>query len=205
MPNPSYIPVIKSATSGNFSVGQSLSVAGSALGDVHPVQHGLVAWTYDPIMALTGTVLINGTMYMSAVYPSSNATISKLYWHVATVGVTPVAGQNFVGLYDSSGNLLTSANVDGVITGTGPQATAVSPVSVVAGQSYWIAWVFNAATAPGMPRTNNINGATDLDNIGLTATNARFCTNGTGRTALPASITTSNNVNNLTYWGGIGA
>jgi hypothetical protein len=204
MPSPSYVPVIRSSTQGNFSVGGSVTVQGNALGDVHPANHSLVAYAYDPITTITGTVLSSGTVYLTAVYPAVNATINNIWWHVATAGVTPTAGQNFVGLYDSTGTLLANTNVDSVITATGVKKTTISPVSVTAGQMYWIGWVFNAGTIPGMPRTNNINGAADICNVGLTPATARFATNGSGLTALPANITPANNVNGLAYWAGIG-
>jgi hypothetical protein len=172
----------------------NLSVGGNALGVSQPADNNLLAWTYDPSMATTGALLTNGTVYLSALYPARSTNVTKLYFHIGTAGVTATAGQNFVGLYNSAGTLLQSAGVDANVTTTGLQTVTITSQAVTAGSMYWVAMVFNAATAPTIVRGTGVTGVGSLVNVGLTAASFRFATNGTGATALASTITPASNV-----------
>jgi hypothetical protein len=68
---------------------------------------------------------------------------------------------------------------------------------------YWIGMVFNAATPPQPFRAGGLDSS--LLNVGLTASTARYATNGTAQTTLPSSITPSSNTNNsIAWWAGLG-
>jgi hypothetical protein len=112
-----------------------------------------------------------------------------------------VAGQNFVGLYDSSGNRLVSVGVDARVASTG-LFTETASQALTPGY-YWFGMLFNATTAPSVYRSQSLNGT--LVNTNLAVSQARWVTNGTGLTALPASITpASNSISQATLYAAIG-
>lgn len=180
----------------------NLAVTANALGVVLPISHGLTAWTYDPVSVLSGKLGVAGTLYLAAMYVPTATTITKLVWGNNTVGVAPVAAQNFIGLYDSTGNRLASINVDARVTTTGTFIETIPSTSLQPGM-YWMAYLFNAGTMPAIYRANDLNAT--LGSINEGAAMLRFATNGTGLTTLPATITpASNSIAQFTYWGAIG-
>jgi hypothetical protein len=96
-------------------------------------------------------------------------------------------------LYDSSGTLLAAANVDAAISSASPKTTTISSQSLTAGSFYWVGLVFNASVPPTLTRGSGWTGVNTAANLGLAASAYRFATNGTGRTALPSSITPASN------------
>lgn len=154
-----------------------------------PDDQGLLAWAFDPLFTTTSTTITNGTVYLAGIKMRTAGTISKVYFIVNTAAVTPTAGQNFVGLYNSSGTLLNSTAIDNNLT-TGLHAVTLSAAQAVTAGSYWIGLVANAATPPAISRA----GAGQLTalNVNLTASTYRFATNGTSKTSL-AAITPSSN------------
>lgn len=171
----------------------NLTVTGNANGAVSPGNHNLVAWAYDPSLTSAGTLVTNGTQYFTSMYVSRSVSITKLYWHVSTVAITATAGQNEVGIYNSAGTKLASANVDADIVSTGLKATTVASTDLTAGSMYWVGMVFNAATAPTVARASGITGVSTLSNAGLTTASLRFVVNGTSKTVLDSSITPASN------------
>lgn len=161
-----------------------------------PSDHGLIAWSYDAGLASqSSTTVSGGTLYLTAVYPRTAFNSTKVYFSVATVGVTPTAGDNWIGLYNQSGILLASKGIDSNVTaGVGLQtitwttATGTQP----AGQ-YWIGFFFNAGTEPTLYRAPTpADNATQ--NVGLTTTNYRMCQQAGGfTTALPSPLTVASN------------
>ncbi|MCH5677926.1 hypothetical protein [Streptomyces gilvus] len=185
---------------GNGTVGGSWSVAGHALGEDTPANHGLVAWAYDPTHNVNSTVLSSGVIYLTAVYVAASANVTKLYAHFNAAASSITAGQNFMGLYGSDGTRLATVNVDSLITSTGLITATVSSTAVTAGGMYWVAQVYNATTPPSVARGAGTTGVGTVTNIGLTAATLRYATNGTSQTSLPASITPSSNA--ATAFGG---
>jgi hypothetical protein len=179
----------------------SLSVAGRALGVPKPSDHGLVAWTQDPATIGNGSAGVSGTLYLSAVYVPKYTTLTKIMWGINTAGVTPTAGQNFVGLYSAAGARLASVGVDARVTATGPFTETIS-VDVSPGL-YWVAFLATATTMPQIYRGGTLSGG--LHGANTSGATARFATNGTGQAALPATITpASNALTNLTFWAAVG-
>ncbi|MFE6126713.1 hypothetical protein ACFQ6Q_00350 [Streptomyces sp. NPDC056437] len=179
---------------GNLNVSGNLAVTGNAMGMDGPAAHGVAAWCYDPALAVNTTEVAGGTLYLSRVNVAADVAASKIYWWVGNSGSSPVSGQCQVGLYDSSGTLLASANVDAAISSPGLKTTAITPQALTAGAFYWVGMVFNASVRPALTRGSGWTGVNAAANMGLTAATSRFATNGTGRTALPASITPGSNV-----------
>lgn len=188
----------------NISKDGDLYAAGNALGQANPADHNLIAWAYDPALAINGQLVTNGTVYLVKVHVPVGASATKVYWHVSTVGVTAVAGQNHVGLYSLAGTRLATTGVDADVTSTGLKTTTIASQALATGGDYWVALVFNAATAPTLARSNGLTGAGGLINVGLSPAAYRFATAGTGQTALPASITPGSNAQGLALWAGIG-
>jgi hypothetical protein len=164
-----------------------------ALGVAQPGDHGLVAWAYDPGLCTNSSAAVSGTVYLTKLHVSRNVTVDTLYWWVGVAAVTPTAGQSEVGLYTSDGTLLDSTNVDGVITSTGLKATAITPQDLEAGEFYWVAMVFNAATPPSLARMAGLSGLGAAVNVGLAAEEYRFAIAATAQTVLPATITPGSN------------
>lgn len=167
-----------------------LDVTGRALGAAQARDFGLVAQTYDSNSAVSGQVTTGGTVYLMAVYVPRPVTVSSIVWYVHGVAVTPTAGQNEIGLYNSAGTKLASANVDSAITSVNVKTTTITSTALVPGL-YWIGFVFNAATPPTLARGGDLNAG--LINANLGAASYRAATNGTGATALPSTITPGSN------------
>lgn len=178
---------------GNGTVSGSWAVSGNALGEDTPARHGLVAWAYDPTQNVNSTVLTSGIIYLTAVYVAAAANVTKLYAHFNAAASSVTAGQNFMGLYDSTGSRLATVNVDSLITSTGLITATVTSTPVTAGSFYWVAQVYNATTPPSVARAAGTTGAGAVANIGLTAATLRYAQNGTGQISLPTSITPSSN------------
>lgn len=190
------------ATDQTLTVGQNLSVGSHALGIARPGETSLVAWAFDPANIASGKAGTAGTLYLSALYVAKSATVTKLLWGINTAGATATSGQNFVGLYSSSGTLLASVGVDARVTTTGLFTETIS-ASVTPGL-YWVGFMFNASTMPQVYRGQDLNAT--LMNSGATTSTLRFCTNGTGlTTSLPSTITpASNTAAQFSYWAAIG-
>jgi len=185
----------------NGTNSESLDVPGNLAGLPGPRSNNAIAWTSDPTAVGGGALVTNGVVYLSALYVPKSTTAVKLWWCTTTAGATPTAGQNFVGLYDASGNRLVTVGIDGRVTVANTLFGETISVPVVAGV-YYVAWVFNAATAPNVAHASSINAT--LLNFNLTVSTARYATNGTGQTSLPATLTMASNANSTqSYWAAI--
>jgi hypothetical protein len=172
-----------------------LSVAGTPMAQPNvqlPADHGAIAWTSDPALTTGTTATANGLVYLARMPIRTAATITKVWWDQTTGPTTPTAGQNFAGLYNSSGILLSSVNIDGK-TGNGVQSATLDAAQSVTAGYVWMALMFNAATPPVLMRGGGQTAAANVFN--QTAATYRWAVNGTtaGLTALPSSITPSSN------------
>ncbi|WP_405769347.1 hypothetical protein OG539_32900 [Actinacidiphila glaucinigra] len=175
----------------------------AVFGQVHPARHGLKAWTWPPTEGSTAATATSGTLFLAEFTPAESFTTSFLHWHVSVTGVTATAGQNWVGIYAADGTLLASAGVDADVTSAaGARKTALA-AALTAGQSYWAAFLFNAATAPQLARGGTATAGSSLTNINLTASTLRFASNGTSRTALPSPLVPASNVAGSAYFAAV--
>jgi hypothetical protein len=178
-----------------MAVGGALSVAGGITAGADPStpvpgDHGLLAWSHDPSLVSSSTLVTNGTVYLSSIYLRRTLTVSKCWVLVSAVGVTAVAGQNFIGLINSAGTVLSTAGMDAAVVAAGPQpGTLATPQVCPAGQ-YWVAMLANASTAPTLAKGGGINASGN--NVNLAAATLRFATNGTTKTALANIVPGSN-------------
>jgi hypothetical protein len=170
--------------------GSSLDVPGRALGVPTPRDHGAIAWSVAPYAVRADKQVVNGTLYLAALYVPRSTPAAKLFWGINAAGASPVTGQNFVGLYNGAGTQVASVGVDARVATTGPFGETIS-VNLVPG-IYWFACLFNAATPPHLYIGGDLNPL--LVNFNQSGATLAFATNGTGLTALPSTITPSANV-----------
>lgn len=182
-------------TDDSLVIAGTLTVGGAPVtGDRNvagPADNGLKAWSFDPASASATTGITSGTLYLTAIFVRAPITITKLWYGMGTAATSPVAGQNFVGLFSSAGTLLASAGIDTQVTGTnGPQNVTITSTALAAG-CYWFGILQNAATPQALVRSAPAFGA--LSNVNLSSATFRAAVNGTGLTAMPSSITLASN------------
>lgn len=192
-------------------LGAAPSVAGDAAtklyvdtgdnGVFRPADSGYKMTNFDP--AATGGVgtalAANGVLYAQRLRIDINDTITNLISHVTSAGATLTTAQNFMGLYNAAGTLL-SATADQSTAwstgGAGYKVAALSAAQAVTPGYYFIVFLSNGTTRPSMLRSATGSQAITGPATGL---NARFSTGGTALTALPATLPTMT-ASNVGYW-----
>jgi hypothetical protein len=156
-----------------------------------PEDHTLKAWTHDPCGAAdTAGVLTAGVLYLAAVFLRSPQTIVDVGFLVQVAGASLTAGQNHAGLYDAAGVRLSTGSADTAFAATGFKRVTLAASQAVSAGRFYVVFVANGTTPPALARGY---GSANSANAGLTGATARFATNGTGQTSLPASITLAGN------------
>lgn len=157
-----------------------------------PTDHGLIAWVGNPNMFPNQSALGAGIMTMIKLKVPVGTTITNSLIAINTAGVTLTAGQNLVGLYNSSGTLLaTSADQSASWVSTGLKTAAFTVPATVAAGDYYVGVLSNGTTPPQLFRGVGSANAPAFLSIGQTASNANWASTGAGLTALPASVTMS--------------
>lgn len=156
-----------------------------------PNDHGLITWTQDPATLRSGGDSVTaGVVYLSKVKIVDRSTVvSNIKVGLVNTPTLLTAGQNFVGLYDSSGTLLVSSADQAAAWATaGEKTAAITPQTLAVG-TYYVAILANfTGTAPQFA-TGAGHGQSAVTNSGLSTGTSRFLTSGAAQTALPASIT----------------
>jgi hypothetical protein len=165
-----------------------------------PDDQGLLAWTYDTIAQNGSSTPGTGVVQLSRINVRTTMTITNILVAVAATGTGLTSGQNFVGLYNSAGTLLSASADQTTPWGTtGLKTAALSAAQTVNPGIYYVAILANAATTtPGFARAT-VQGAATV-NAGATASAPRYATSGTGQTTLPGSITLSSSTQIATAW-----
>lgn len=163
-----------------------------------PTDHLLAGWTSDPAYLQAGALALGGGTLQVARVKVTNlgqlinpGQVTNVLFYLTSPGVTLTSGRNFAGLYDDSGNLLSSTADQSASWGsTGLKIMALSaPVSVTPWTWYKVAWFNNGLTAPTMACGQNLS-ASAL-NPGLSGSTLRWSTaNGSLTTALPSTVGT---------------
>jgi hypothetical protein len=159
-------------------------------GNTKPSRNGLIGWNMPPFAGITAANLASGIIYLFKMYAETTDPVSRL-WHfvdVAEVGAT--SGQNWMGLYDSTGARQALSADQTTAFGT----TGVKQVDMTAswtpgkGNSFYVALLTNAATTQQGVRRAALN---SLGNLGLGSSGANllYGAYGSGQTTLPSSIT----------------
>jgi hypothetical protein len=189
-------------TTGGLTVDGSFTLGGVTTASYPPVpvpsDHGLLGWSYDPSFALSTLTPTLGTVYLSAVYIRQAVTISKLWFLQGTAATTPTSGQNWIGLVNSSGTILSTASLDSIVTSpNAPKSATLSAAQAVTAGTYWVALLFNAAAAPVIYKT--AMPFTGFGVVNQSAATQRYATAGTSQTTLSA-ITMSSNAAGQSIW-----
>lgn len=154
-----------------------------------PADHNLLTWTQDPAtLRSTADASTGGVIYLAKVKIVNRSTlVTNIIVGVVGAGVTLTAGQNFAGLYNSSGTLLSATADQSAVWNTAGSKTMalVTPQTLAVG-NYYVALLGNGAT-PATFATGA--GASSVTNQALTTGTSRFLTSGAAQTVLPASIT----------------
>jgi len=151
------------------------------------------------------TILTGGTVYIGAVAVRRSLTISNVWCAVGTAGATLTSNQNFMGLYNSVGTrLAVTADQTTAFGSTGLKSPALTVAQAVGPGIYYVAVLSNGTTPPTLARgVTNLTNLSALHNVGNLATaTARFASNATVQTSLPASLTMASNVTTgqVNYW-----
>jgi len=173
-------------------------------GHVHPVtqwipsDNGFLSAVTPPELATSGSgALTAGTVYLVKLPVRSAFTMTTIWYRVSTLGSGASSG-SFVGVYNSSGSLLSSSSDIGAnLVATGVYSTALtSAQALTAGTFVWIAFLENLAVTQA--QLNSFAAASSaLVNSNLTRTTFRTATLITGgQTSLPASFTPSTAITN---------
>lgn len=154
--------------------------------------YGFAAMTYDPASAPAGSALTAGTVHMSRVDLPAPATISTITTAVVTAGGTLTAGQNFAGLYDSTGARVGVTADQTTAWGTiGEKNMALTAPYAAAAGTYYVAYLSNGTTPIAPLRGTSGAAISNLINHGMSVSVARWTTGPTAQTTLPVSITMS--------------
>lgn len=161
---------------------------------------GLIAQTYDPATAsaANASLIGSGILYLQGLHvPKQSVSTGPLIQQVAA-GTSMTPGQNFFGLFSQAGTLLAVTADLAASFGAANALIApswVAPVTIPAG-FYWLGLLFNSTGTLPTFRVSMSAVSTSYAaavNANLTAGTARFATNGSSLTAMPASITPASN------------
>jgi hypothetical protein len=155
-----------------------------------PADHGLITWTQDPAtLGASVDATTAGVLYLMKVKIVDRSTlVTNVLVGVGTAGSGLTSNQNFVGLYNSSGTLLSgSADQTTAFGSTGLKTIALSSAQTLAVGSYYVAILTNGTTPPQFIRGHSFSAS--VLNANLSTATSRFLTSGTTQTALPSSVT----------------
>lgn len=174
-----------------------------------PGDQTLDGWAFDPAAATGTTALATATITWVRVPVRASATspvsISNIGINVTTAGSVLTVGQNFAGIYSSTGTLLGTTADQAVAwqSATFKDMALTAPVPITTDTYVYVALLVRGTTGPTLSRGASVV-STDLLNWNLTTTTARFATLATAATTLPASVTLSTRTASpIAWWAGI--
>jgi len=217
-------PVSDAAPASQFSLGPSVMYRTGAIlttaVDNGPVPShdwtakdmGYAAWAYDPAMAgagLSTRLITAGTLNLIKVNLRNAETVSNVFLGLAGDGATLTSGKCLAGLYSNSGALLGSSADQSSAWGSGAPKMVTIPLTAQSAGSlvlqpgrYYIAILANGGTMPSFESASNV--LTGWANGNLSAASARYGTNGSSLTSLPASFTpSSTTLTSVAWWAAI--
>lgn len=201
--NGSSITTLQTTTSTHTSQISDLQGATDAL-DWQADEMGLLGWAFDPAVSSQGsnTLLVSGVISYIKIPLRKAATISNAVILITSVGATLTAGQNLVGLFDSTGNrvAITADQATAWVSGgVGTKTIPFTTPFVATPGFYYLGVMSNGTTPISIFRGNT--GSTSVINMGGSA---RYVESAGGQTALPASFTPGSSTSStVARWGGI--
>lgn len=149
----------------------------------------------DTSVAASTSILIAGTQYLNKFTIRTAVTITNLAFIVSIIGSnTGGSTGTFVGLYNSSGTLLSgSSDCAATLSGSTGLVTVplTTPQPVAAGSFVWACIMTNLGTT--QPTLAKSAVASQVWQAGLTVSTARWAVNGTVRTTLQSPLTPASN------------
>ena len=193
--------VVTNPSPTQLAISQGVITPAPMCGTFTPSDCGYVAWTYDPVLATSaGAALTTGTVYLVRVNIKTTAVVTNIVCDVTVLGATLTASQNWLALYSSTGTLIgQSTDQSGVWTSTGIKTAALTggPFTLAPG-FYWVMFLSNGTTPPGMLRAANFSSVSA--NAGFTTGTARVAQNGTGTVPPSPLVVGSNTLGQLSLW-----
>lgn len=162
--------------------------AGTA--DVIAADNAMAAWAFDPAQGDGATNATSGSVVLSSVRLTWPKLITQIATIITIAGATLTAGQNFMGLYNSLGQLL-GITADLTIPFATAQylASALTTPVMCPAARYYVAQLSNGTTTPTLMTgfQTSVNGV-NVGNVGLATGVSRFLVGPTLQTTLPATI-----------------
>lgn len=153
-----------------------------------PSQNGLACANGDPWVAQNAGAAASGTKYVLRVPVNIVEPVSSVWMIVTTAGATLTAAQNLCGVYNAAGaQLAVTGDQSAVWTSTGAKQMALTSTIAITPPYLYVEVMSNGTT----PATFARFGQPPSANLNLAGALLRCATNGTGATALDASITPS--------------
>lgn len=166
--------------------------------DFTPADHNVITWTQDPATLRSGGESVTaGSVYLMKVkIVNKPAVVSNITVGLLNTPAGLTVGQNFVGLYNSTGTLLAaSADQTAAWATAGTKTAAITPQTLQPGY-YYVALLANLT--PGTaPQFAMGAGGSSVTNFGLTTATARFLIGPAAQTSLPASIALGSQASNI--------
>ncbi|MFF1957954.1 hypothetical protein ACFVWX_13310 [Streptomyces sp. NPDC058220] len=166
--------------------------------------HGLIMWNYDVVQISSSAVPTSGQLRLIRLPDlTQSRTVTSVAMHINTAPVGGTAGQNFVGLYSSTGTRLAqSADCTVDFSTAGAKLIALTaPYAAVPGR-YYVGILANAATPAAFGHCSSI--ATSVANFNLATALSRFANGPSAQTTLPATVTMASVTPSLNAtWAGI--
>jgi hypothetical protein len=179
-----------------------IAVSDLPTGQMYPSDCGLIAWTFDPRYIYSENALTSlgtGDVWLTKIIVRQAATVSDIVLAVGnsvTSGLT--TGENFAGLYNSSGSLVAvtadqtsnwttsgNANTSLAMSLTVQSGFTLSPLPA---GDYWVGLLANGTGGPAVC-LGSANSS--MVNFGVTASTATAGFKSGAGTSMPASITPS--------------
>jgi hypothetical protein len=168
-----------------------------------PEDQGLLTWAFDPVHAVSFTATASGVLSLTKVWLRQSVMVTNVLYAVAIAGTGLTAGQNFLGLYDSTGTRVAlTADQTGNMGGTGLITAAFTSPYVASAGFYWVGILTNASgSSPQLARAGAL-AVSNLASAGTSVATRRYGSVGSGQTGLPASFIPSSitAITNGTFW-----
>jgi hypothetical protein len=197
-------------TQGQSADAKHVHPVGYSESPASPTDMGVLAWSIDVGCCSGSTVPTTGQVNLIRVNIRQAISVTNVILAVNVAGTGLTSSQNFAGLYagqtvgayTAGVQIGTSADQSSAWGTTGIKVAALAggPFAIPANTFVWVVFCSNTGTStPSFFRGGSTQSA-GL-NLGGAVATARFATNGTATTALPASLTVGSNVlAGVSYW-----
>lgn len=164
-----------------------------------PGDHGLVAWSYDPSLVSSATILgVAGTVYTVRMKLATAASVTNVCLYTTTTA-TLTAGQCFAAIYQGGTLIGVTADLSGSWNTSGFKESALvgGPFPVTAGDVI-VAFFANGGTLPTFARAAQLG----IGNVNLSLANSRYgadSVNTARTTSMPGTLGTLTS-QSADYW-----